>query len=181
MWQLLRKMFAGPEPPPVEPDGEAIYFDDNGFTRSSQLIRTMGWRQTWCWDDINAFGFAFSPAMFPDPWFGDYMESQWFFTVKGETGPENIYFGVEWLDIDFLPTVLLEHMPGIDLEELRRGLATAAVGFHNYEGAGQWIGWHRAKPRKRSKTTKVPAPPKSCQTTERNQIAPHLRRNSPYN
>lgn len=162
MWQLLRKMFAGPEPPPVEPDGEAIHFDSDGFTRSSHLIRTMGWRQSWHWDEITAFGFTYSPAMFPDPWFGDYMESQWFLTVNGETGPENIYFDVEWLDINFLPPDLIQHMPGLDVAELQRGLAAAAVGFHNYEGAGRWIGWQRAKPRRRTRTTKVAKRPNAA-------------------
>lgn len=107
MWRLLKKIFSRPEPPPVEPDGEMIRFDNEGFTRSSHLIRSMGWRQSWRWDEITAFGFAFSPAMFPDPWFGDYMESQWFFTVTGNNGPEHIYFDVEWLDINYLPAALL--------------------------------------------------------------------------
>lgn len=167
MWRLLKKMFSRPEPPPVEPDGEVIRIDDEGFTRSSHLIQTMGWRQTWHWDEITAFGFAFSPAMFPDPWFGDYMESQWFFTMKGPKGPEHIYFDVDWLDIDHLPPALLQQMPGLDLQELRRGLAAAAVGFHNYEGEGRWIGWQRPAPRRRTNVAKVPTRTKAAKRESR--------------
>jgi hypothetical protein len=167
MWRLLKKIFSRPEPPPVEPDGEMIRFDNEGFTRSSHLIRSMGWRQSWRWDEITAFGFAFSPAMFPDPWFGDYMESQWFFTVTGNNGPEHIYFDVEWLDINYLPAALLQQMPGLDLEELRRGLDAAAVGFHNYEGEGRWIGWQRAKPKRRRRVAKVPTPAKTTKRENR--------------
>jgi hypothetical protein len=167
MWQLLKKIISRPEPPPVEPDGEVIRFDDTGFSRSSHLIRSMGWRQSWRWDEITGFGFAFSPAMFPDPWFGDYMESQWFFTVTSENGPEHIYFDVEWLDINHLPPPLLRHMQGLDVHVLRQGLNAAAVGFHNYEGEGQWIGWQRAKPKKRRKVTKAPAPAKTTKRESR--------------
>jgi hypothetical protein len=161
MLRLLKRLFSGPEPPPVEPDGEVIRFDDAGFTRSSHLIRSMGWRQSWSWKEITAFGFAFSPAMFPDPWFGDYMESQWFFTVTSENGPEHIYFDVTWLDLDHLPPALLDQMQGLDLHELRQGLNSAAVGFHNYEGEGRWIGWQRSKPQKRARRSKSSVPPKT--------------------
>ncbi|ATU90569.1 hypothetical protein [Phyllobacterium zundukense] len=167
MWQLLKRLFSGPEPPPVQLDSEVMRFDEAGFTRSSHLIRSMGWRQSWRWDEITAFGFVFSPAMFPDPWFGDTMESQWFFTVKGETGPEHIYFDSVWLDIDHLPTALLQQMPGLDLDELKRGLNVAAVGFHNYEGEGRWIGWQRPKPKRRRKVAKVRAPAKTIKRESR--------------
>ncbi len=170
MWQLLKRILSGPEPPPVETDGEVMHFDDNGFTRSSHLTRSMGWRQSWRWEEITAFGFAFSPSMFPDPWFGDYMESQWFFAVNNENRPETIYFDVAWLDLDHLPPGLLAQTPGLDIEELRCGLR-AAAGFHNHEGEGRWIGWQRtgaAKQVKSPKRLKASIPPKPPKLVKRN-------------
>ncbi|HMF68103.1 MAG TPA: hypothetical protein VK602_10900 [Phyllobacterium sp.] len=156
MWRLLKRIFTGPEPSSVEPDSEVIRFDETGFSRSSHLIRTMNWRQSWRWDEITAFGFDYSPSMFPDPWFGDIMESQWFFTVTSESGPEHIYFDQDWLNINHLPPVLLQNMPGLDLDELRQGLSAAAGGFHNYAGEGRWIGWQRTKPPKRARRSNSP-------------------------
>jgi len=163
MWHLLKKIITGPEPPPVEADGEAMHFDDQGFTRSTHLARSMGWRQSWRWSEVSAFGFAFAPAMFPDPWFGDYMESQWFFIVSSGNRSEHIYFDVAWLDLDDLPRGLIDHMPDLDREELRRGLQAAAGGAYNHRGEGRWIGWQRAaapKPGKRMTAAKPPKPPK---------------------
>ncbi len=160
MWRLLKRLFTGPEPSSVELDSEVIRFDETGFSRSSHLIRTMNWRQSWRWDEITAFGFDFSPSMFPDPWFGDVMESQWFFTVTSEGGSEHIYFDRSWLDINHLPPVLLQNMPGLDFDELRHGLNAAAGGFHNYAGEGRWIGWQRIKPPKRTRRSSSPKPAK---------------------
>ena len=151
MWRLLKKLMRRKYPVPVDDGSEVIRIDDQGFFRLSPLIRTMKWRQSWRWDEIDAFGFAFTPAMFPDPWFGDYMESQWFFTAATETGPEHIYFDVDWLDIDHLPPALLHHMPGLNLSILREGLRASSEGLHNYKGEGRWIGWSRNKPPKPSK------------------------------
>jgi len=156
MWRLLRRLIFRPEPSSVEPDSEVIRFDETGFSRSSHLIRTMNWRQSWRWDEITAFGLDYSPSMFPDPWFGDIMESQWFFTVTSESGPEHIYFDQDWLNINHLPPVLLQNMPGLDLDELRQGLSAAAGGFHNYAGEGRWIGWQRTKPPKRARRSNSP-------------------------
>jgi len=153
MWRLMKRWLS--KPPPVEPDGEVILrIDESGFMRSSHLIRTMGWREHWGWDEIVGFGFAFSPAMFPDPWFGDCMESQWFFTVKSAKGEEHVYFDAEWIDVNRLPPALVRNMPGLNTNELRRGLAAAAVGFHNFEGEGRWIGWQRSVAGKRAGRSK---------------------------
>ncbi|SDO79867.1 hypothetical protein [Phyllobacterium sp. OV277] len=157
MWRLLKKLFSGPEPSTVTTDSEVIRFDQTGFTRSSQLIRDMGWREHWNWDEIDGFGFSFKQAMFPDPWFGDYMESEWFIIVENENGPEHIYFDADWLNIDNLPPALLQNMPDLDRDELRKGLHNAAGGFHYYAGEGQWVGWQRPKPAKRANAAKKPA------------------------
>lgn len=158
MWRLLKKLFSRPEPAPVEADSEVMRFDETGFTRSSQLIRSMGWREHWDWDEIDGFGFSFKQAMFPDPWFGDYMESEWFIIVDNEKAPEHIYFHADWLNIDHLPPVLLQNMPGLDIDELRKGLHNASQGFHYYDGEGEWIGWQRPKPAKRATPAQKPAP-----------------------
>ena len=149
MWRLLRQLFGGRNAAPASGDDgdEIVRFDDAGFHRSTRIARSMGWRQDWSWEEITAFGFAFSPAMFPDPWFGDYMEDEWFVTVMNETGPENIFFDAAWLDIDRLPPALLRNMPGLDIETLREGLAAAAGGYHHYEGEGRWTGWSRPAPK----------------------------------
>ena len=160
MWHLLKRMITRPEPLPVETDGEVMQFDHQGFTRSTHLTRSMGWRQSWRWDEVTAFGFAFTPAMFPDPWFGDYMESQWFFAVSNGCRSEHIYFDVAWLDLDDLPRGLLDKMPDLDKEELRRGLHAAAGGAYNHRGEGRWIGWQRAAPPKARKRMTSARPPK---------------------
>ncbi|UGY09713.1 hypothetical protein [Phyllobacterium pellucidum] len=161
MWHLLKKMITRPEPPPAEADGEVMHFHDQGFTRTSHLTRSMGWRQSWSWNEVTAFGFTFTPAMFPDPWFGDYMESQWFFTVDDGERKEHIYFDVTWLDLDCLPPGLLDRMPDLDLDMLREGLQTAALGPRHFAGDGRWIGWQHAEPKpRRRKTAAPPRPPK---------------------
>ncbi|MDR6631310.1 hypothetical protein J2X72_000081 [Phyllobacterium sp. 1468] len=160
MWRLLKRLFYRPASSSVEPDSEVIHFDERGFSRSSHLTRTMNWRQSWRWDEITAFGFDFSPSMFPDPWFGDVMEGRWFFAVTSESGPEHIYFDQTWLDIDHLPPVLVQNLPGLDLDEVRQGLIVAAGGFHNYAGEGRWIGWQRTKPPKRARRSNSAKPVK---------------------
>ncbi|MEK1888818.1 MAG: hypothetical protein AAAB35_14860 [Phyllobacterium sp.] len=161
MWHLLKRMITRPEPPPAETDGEVIHFDDRGFTRTSHLTRSMGWRQSWGWNEVTAFGFTFTPAMFPDPWFGDYMESQWFLTVNNGDRTEHIHFDVAWLDLDNLPRGLVDRMPGLDMEVLRSGLRTAAQGPRNFDGEGRWVGWQRAEPKRaQRKTAAPPKPPK---------------------
>ena len=172
MWHLLKKIITGPQPPPVESDGEAMHFDEQGFTRSTQLTRSMGWRQSWRWKEVSAFGFAFTPAMFPDPWFGDYMESQWFFTVSNGERTEHIYFDVAWLDLDNLPRGLLERMPDLDTEELRSGLQAAAGGAYNHQNEGRWIGWQQsATPARRSKRMTAARPPKPPKPVRRKRQA----------
>ncbi|MEP7452141.1 hypothetical protein [Phyllobacterium sp. SB3] len=163
MWRLLKQLFGGKTSPssPEDDGGEIVRFDDNGFHRSSKMARNMGWRQDWSWEEVTAFGFSFSPAMFPDPWFGDYMEDEWFVTVLNENGPENIFFDAAWLNIDRLPPALVRNMPGLDMARLREGLAAAAGGYHNYEGEGRWQGWSKPAPkparRPRAKVKTVPA------------------------
>ncbi|MGH6861249.1 MAG: hypothetical protein ACRECY_13395 [Phyllobacterium sp.] len=155
----MKKLFgtAGPSST-SEDDDEVIRIDEDGFFRSSHITRTMQWRQSWGWDEITGFGFVFSPALFPDPWFGDYMEGAWFFTVSGEAGPENIHFDARWLDIEHLPPALLRHMPGLELDVLREGVCAAAGGTRNYAGEGRWIGWQRPLPAPKRRKPRATGP-----------------------
>lgn len=150
MWRLLKRLFGSEAASaPAADDREMIRIDAQGFHRSTPATRSMRWREEWSWDEIDGFGFSFKPALFPDPWFGDYMESEWFFIVSSGSGPEKIHFDVTWLDIDRLPAALVENMPDIDLGKLRTGLATAARGPQHYEGEGEWLAWSRPKRRRK--------------------------------
>lgn len=173
MWRLLKQLFGGKTSPPAPDDdgSQIIRFDDEGFHRSSKIVRSMGWRQDWSWNEITGFGFSFSPAIYPDPWFGDYMEAEWFITVQSEAGPEDIFFDAAWLNINRLPAALVKNMPGLNDEPLREGLAAAAGGYHNYEGEGRWVGWSKPllKPASRTKsraTTPRPGKPKRKASTK---------------
>ncbi|KAG1310231.1 hypothetical protein G6F62_014664 [Rhizopus arrhizus] len=47
------------------------------------------------------------------------------------------------LHIDHLPPALLRNLPGLDMEVLRAGRATAARGLRHFDGAGEWVAWRR--------------------------------------
>lgn len=143
MWSLIKRWFAGP-PAPEDPLQEIVRFDEAGLTRSGELARAMGLQESWPWHDIHEFGFAFTQAIYPDPWFGDHMESLWFVRVRTEDGSlMRMEFDERVLDIEHLPPALLRHMPGLDMDVLRAGLATAAHGFRHFEGEGEWVAWRR--------------------------------------
>ena len=144
MWSFIRKWLAGP-PAPEDPLRETVRFDDAGLTRSGELARAMGLQEFWPWSDIHEFGFLFTQAIYPDPWFGDYMESLWFVRVPSDGGGlMRMDFDADVLDIDHLPPALLRNLPGLDMEVLRAGLATAARGPRHFEGEGEWVAWRRA-------------------------------------
>lgn len=143
MWSRIKRFLNGP-PPPEDPLRETVRFDDAGFTRSSELARAMGVQEFWPWADIQEFGFVFTQAIYPDPWFGDYMESLWFIRVPSDGGTMmRMDFDERVLDIDHLPPALLHNLPGLDLAVLRAGLATAARGLRHYDGEGEWVAWRR--------------------------------------
>lgn len=142
MWSLLKRLFVGPPAPP-DPYAETIRFDDTGFTRAMGSEDAGGRRQFWPWEAIHEFGFHFTQAVFPDPWFGDYMEGLWYVRVRDEGSLMAVEFGQEHLDLAALPPALLRHMPGLDLQPLRDGLAVAERGLHHFEGEGTWVAWRR--------------------------------------
>ena len=39
------------------------------------------------------------------------------------------------------------NLPGLDMEILRAGHATAARGLRHFKGEGEWVAWRRAAPR----------------------------------
>lgn len=143
MWSFIKRWFAGP-PAAEDPLQEIVRFDDAGLTRSGELARAMGLQEFWPWRDIHEFGFVFTQAIYPDPWFGDYMESLWFVRVANEDGGlMRMEFDERVLDIGNLPPALLRNMPGLDMDVLRAGLATAQRGLRHYEGEGEWVAWRR--------------------------------------
>lgn len=144
MWSRLKRFLNGP-PPPEDPLRETVRFDDAGLTRESELARAMGIQEFWPWSDIHEFGFVFTEAMYPDPWIGDHMESLWFVRVPTDGGGlMRMDLDERVLDIDRLPPALLRNLPGLDLDVLREGRATAARGLHHFQGAGEWVAWRRA-------------------------------------
>ena len=143
MWSFIKRFLAGP-PAPEDPLREIVGFDDAGFTRTGKLARAMGLQEFWPWSDIQEFGFLFTQAIYPDPWFGDYMESRWFVRVPSDGGGLMLLdFDQAVLDIDHLPPALPRNMPGLDMAVLRAGLATAKRGPRHYEGEGEWVAWRR--------------------------------------
>lgn len=143
MWSFIKRLLAG-STPPEDPLRETLSFDDAGFTRSSELARALGQQEFWPWRDIHEFGFRYTQAVFPDPWFGDYMEGLWFLRVPSDGGGlMALDFDAGVLDIDRLPPALLRNLPGLDLGPLRAGLAVAADGPRNFESAGEWVAWRR--------------------------------------
>ncbi len=144
MWSFIKRWFAGP-PAAEDPLQEIVRFDDAGLTRSGELARAMGLQEFWPWRDIHEFGFVFTQAIYPDPWFGDYMESLWFVRVPTDGGGlMRMDFDERVLDINQLPPALLRNLPGLDMAVLRAGLATAARGLRHFEGEGEWVAWRRA-------------------------------------
>ncbi|KXJ66577.1 hypothetical protein AXY46_09465 [Achromobacter xylosoxidans] len=143
MWSFIKRWFAGP-PAAEDPLQEIVRFDDAGLTRSGELARAMGLQEFWPWRDIHEFGFVFTQAIYPDPWFGDYMESLWFVRVPTDGGGlMRMDFDARVLDINQLPPSLLRNLPGLDMDVLRAGLATAARGPRHFEGEGEWVAWRR--------------------------------------
>ncbi len=145
MWSFIKRLLAGP-PAPEDPLREIVRFDDAGFTRTSELARAMNQQDFWPWRDIHEFGFVFTQAIFPDPWFGDHMESLWFVRVPSDGGGlMRLDFDASALDIDHLPPALLRNLPGLDRDVLRAGLATAARGLRHFDGEGEWVAWRRTE------------------------------------
>lgn len=142
MWSRLKRLFV-PRPAPPDPYAETVHFDEAGFTRALGPSEAGGRRQSWPWEAVCEFGFRFTPAIFPDPWYGDYMEGLWYLRVIEDGAPMAVEFGQDLLDAEALPPALLRHLPGLDLRVLREGLAVAAHGPRHFDGEGEWVAWRR--------------------------------------
>ena len=143
MWSRIKRFLIGP-PPPEDPFRKTVRFDDAGFARQCELARAMGLQAFWPWSDVEEFGFAFNKAMFPDPWYGDYMESLWFLRLRCEDGDlMRVDLEEDLLDINHLPPALLRHLPELDVDVLRAGLAVAKRGPRHFDGEGIWVAWRR--------------------------------------
>jgi len=139
MWQWLKKKIGRKSKNKSIQD--EIHLDDAGIYCLNWMSRSNQWPVLWQWNVILEFGFSFHEAIFPDPWFGKYMEANWFFTVEHTDGPQRIFFEPDTFSIDKLPELLLQKLPGLDVEVLKRGWCQYRIGERNFKGAGQWLAW----------------------------------------
>lgn len=143
MWSSIKRFLSGPAPV-EDPFRQSVSFDDTGFTRHCELARAIGLQEHWAWADVHEFGFSFRPAIYPDPWSGDYMESLWYLWVRCDDGDMmRVFLDERLLDAKHLPPALLRNLPGLDMGVLHEGLATAARGDRYFEGEGEWAAWRR--------------------------------------
>jgi hypothetical protein len=139
MWQWLKHWLTGkgsiivPLPDAIRVCEEGVYY--RAWTSQPE--------QLWPWEILREFGLSVHQAIYPDPWFGEYMEAQWFITVQDSDGPRRLFFEVDQLSMDSLPAILFEKLPGFDKNVLRTGWQHYQAGPKNYEGAGQWLAWQK--------------------------------------
>lgn len=142
MLQWLKRIFFR-EKPAIASSQDELRLSDEGLSYTGSMSRSGQWPELWPWASVCEFGISVHQAIYPDPWFGDYMEAEWFFTVQHSEGPQRIFFDIEYFSIDDLPIVLLEKLPGFDKTALLAGWKEYRAGLRNYEGAGQWLAWQK--------------------------------------
>ncbi|MGH8049355.1 MAG: hypothetical protein ACREPB_01695 [Arenimonas sp.] len=143
MQQWIKRIFIC-EKPVIASSQDGIRLSDDGLHFSSWMSRYAQWPELWPWTEVCEFGISVHQAIYPDPWFGDYMEAEWFFTVQHSEGPQRLFFDIEHFSIDKLPHLLFEHLPGFDKTVLQAGWKEYRAGLRNYQGAGQWLAWQKA-------------------------------------
>jgi hypothetical protein len=139
MLQWLTRIF-GRKPKKTSTRDE-VHLSQEGVYYLSWMSRSLQWPTLWPWPVVLEFGLSVHQAMYPDPWFGDYMEAEWFFTVDHDGRPQRFFFDVEYFSVDTLPAILAGKLPGFDKEALREGWKQYRAGFRNFKGAGQWLAW----------------------------------------
>jgi len=139
MRQWFGKFFGGKATKQSTQD--EIHLADDGTYYLDWMSRSQQRPVLWPWYVVREFGFSFHKAIYPDPWFGNYMEAQWFFTVEHTDGAQRIFFDVEYFAIDALPGKLSEKLPGFDLDVLKQGWQQYRIGERNFKGEGQWVAW----------------------------------------
>jgi hypothetical protein len=142
MWQWLKQWFLGKAPITNSPRDE-LRLSEDGVYYVSRLSRARKWPELWPWESVREFGLSFDQAIYPDPWFGDYMEAEWFFTVENSEGPQRFFVDVDYFSIDTLPIVLSEKLPNFDRAMLVEGWRQYRIGERNFKGAGQWLAWKK--------------------------------------
>ena len=139
MWQRLKHWISG-EPPAIILPLNELRLSNEGVYYSSQ---TPQWPELWPWSSVREFGLSVHPAIYPDPWFGDYMEAEWFFTVEHSQGPLRFFFDIDYFSMESLPIILLEKLTGFDKSALEQGWKEYRAGLRNFEGEGQWLAWKK--------------------------------------
>ncbi|MEO8001557.1 MAG: hypothetical protein ABI644_06745 [Arenimonas sp.] len=139
MLQWLTRIF-GRKPKTVSTRDE-VHFSEEGIYYLSWMSRSQQWPTLWPWPVVLEFGLSFHQAIYPDPWFGNYMEAEWFFTVDHDGNPQRIFFDVDYFSIDELPVILNEKLSGFDKAALKEGWKEYRAGLRNFKGEGQWPAW----------------------------------------
>ncbi len=128
---------------PEAQSGECIDLDEDGVVRTWRDHEGRPYSQErWPWAQLRGFGFSIQEAVFPDPWFGPYVEAEWLLIVADEDGEQRLYLPQARLRLDRLPQPL-RHLPGLDPEPLRHALREAGKGSRHFAGTGEWMAWRR--------------------------------------
>ncbi len=141
MWQRLKKYFSDEKP--------VTNSLQNGLRVADEGIYYLAWieasqtEKLWPWSSICEFGLLFDEAIYPDPWFGSYMEADWFFTVEEGNVPQRVLCDIEHFSIDTLPDILMEKLAGFNADALLPGWLEYQKGLKNFEGAGLWLAWKK--------------------------------------
>ncbi len=141
MWQGLKRIFFG-DKTRFESSRNAFRLSDEGIYPEA-IHRPGEAPLCWSWESVCEFGLSVHQAIYPDPWFGDYMEAEWFFTLENGEGPQRLFFDIDYFSMEALPAILPEKLPGFDSLALEEGWREYRAGPRNYEGAGQWIAWRK--------------------------------------
>jgi len=142
MWKWLKDWFAGKKPVTKSLKNK-LRFSDEGIYYSNWMSQTQQWPELWPWASVTEFGLSVHQAIYPDPWFGDYMEAEWFFTVENDEGPQRFFFDIDYFSMDSLPIILPEKLAGFDNSALEQGWKEYRAGLRNFEGKGQWLAWQK--------------------------------------
>ena len=90
MWQWLKHWVSRKNPMTTSPSNE-LRLSDEGFYYSSWMSQSQPCPELWPWASVTEFGLSVHQAIYPHPWFGDYMEAEWFFTVENSEGRQRFF------------------------------------------------------------------------------------------
>jgi hypothetical protein len=142
MWHYLKNFFIGKHSPdPIKP--ARLWLSEEGIHYSESWYEREFSPQLWRWPLICEFGLRVGEAIYPDPWGGNYLETEWFLTVMEDGRPHRVLFEVELLSPKKLPDMLIEKLPGLSVDNLMLGWTEHLKGDKNFDGVGEWLGWTR--------------------------------------